>query len=163
MTRNLTIAERLISTVLILWGGITLYTLIRWIAALREMELIPYMSVTRFIVQYHLLLLLPLLTIVAGMLLLFNKKTGWTLSLIVLLSEALLILIPAGRRKSVFTDATTALVFSSIAFLSLALFCILALPAFRQKYTPTKATWWTVGLITVLLLVDKTLLYFLSE
>jgi hypothetical protein len=162
MTRLLSITEKTIASLLIAWAGLVCYFLIGGIWSLFEIGIIQPMPFVEFIKLYHLIFLLPLLTIVSGFSLLFNKKFGWTLSLASLIINGLFFLIPTEKGKSILTDGTSIIFFSSLAFLSLILFYILARPAFRNKYNATGKTWLIIALIAMLVLADRFILYLTS-
>ncbi len=162
MTRLLLISEKAIASLLIAWAGLVSYFLIGGVWTLFEIGIIQPMPFVEFVKLYHLVFLLPLLTIVAGFSLLFNKKFGWTLSLASLIINGLFFLIPTEKGKSVLTDGASIIFFSSLAFLSLSLFCILVHPAFRTRYNATGKTWLTIAIIAILVLVDKFILYLIS-
>ena len=81
MTRFLSITEKTIASLLIVWAGLVCYFLIGGIWTLLDIGIIQPMPFLEFVRLYHLVFLLPALTIIAGSFLLFNKKLGWTLSL----------------------------------------------------------------------------------
>lgn len=147
---------------LIVWGGLVLYTFINGVRFLFDFGLIPQLSFIQLFKKYHLILLLPTLTILGGLFLLFSKKIGWTISLIALLLNALLFFIPAENGKSMLTEQKMALAIFSLAILSLTTFYILTLPVYRNKYRASKKTWLAIALTTFMILIDKTILYLTS-
>jgi Na+-translocating ferredoxin:NAD+ oxidoreductase RnfD subunit len=162
MNRNFFIAEKVISTLLIIWGGLSLYFITVWVKSFFDLGLIEYVSFSKFCRNYHLIFLIPLVTLVGGTLLLFNKRIGWVISLITLLLNTMLSFIPVEKGKSIFDERSLILFFAFEAVLFLIMFCILVQPIYRNKYNSTKGTWWTIGLIALLILLDKTFLYLIS-
>jgi hypothetical protein len=162
MTPLLSITEKTIASLLIAWAGLVGYFLVGGIWSLFEIGIIQPMPFGQFVKLYHLVFLLPLLTIVSGFSLLFNKKFGWTLSLASLIINGLFFLIPTEKGKSILTDEASIIFFCSLAFLSLILFYILVRPAFRNKYNATRKTWLTIASIATLVLADRFILYLTS-
>ena len=162
MSRLLSITEKTIASFLIVWAGLVCYFLIGGIWSLFEIGIIQPMPFVEFVKLYHLIFLLPLLTTVAGFALLFNKKLGWTLSLASLIINGFFFLIPTEKGKSMLTDGTSVIFFSSLAFLSIVFFYILIRPAYRNKYNATKKNWLTIALIATIVLADRIILYLTS-
>ncbi|MGZ4090718.1 MAG: hypothetical protein ACXVNO_08360 [Bacteroidia bacterium] len=162
MTTLLSITEKVIASLLIVWAILLCYFLIGGAWTLFELGVIQPMSTAEFVMSYHLILLLPLLTFIGGILLLFNKKSGWKLSLATLIINNLFFLIPSAKGKSVLTEKSLMIFVSALAFLSLLFFYILVRPAFRNKYNATSMTWLTIGIMAILVLADKLILYIRS-
>jgi len=164
MTRNWYITEKIISLALIIWGGLLLYYSSRGILLVSDFVSIQDFSVWTTFKYYHLLFILPLATIIAGLLLLFDKRAGWTMALITLLLNALVFLIPKDKYTDNFNSNDNGLIafmlLSSIVCLTT--FAILLFKPFQVKYNPTKKTWWTIAIITSVILLDKTFIYWLS-
>jgi len=158
---NVQILEKVISSLLILWGGSNLYFIISWIRFLHDLGL-QYKSVL-LLRDYHLLFLVALLSVVGGILMLLRKRIGWIICLVMLLVNALLYLIPAEKGKRIFNNGTSLLVFSVIAIVFLILFSILASSPYREKYLSNRNTWLIVVVATIVAVLDKLVFYFASE
>ena len=120
MTPRFTFIEKTISLLLIIWGGVFLYFVILgayyvFNAGFKDGNISwQTISFARIIKNYHLQILLPLATSLAGLLLLFNKKIGWTCALITLLLNSFLFLIPADRTSRALQTQDTEFLFSII-------------------------------------------------
>ncbi|MBS1667677.1 MAG: hypothetical protein JST58_09900 [Bacteroidetes bacterium] len=162
MTHRFTIIERIISITLLLIGAIELYILVTDISTFIEIgirykkfqtETIPVFSIIK---HYHLTALLSVSTIIAGLILLISKKSGWTITVIVLLTNCFFVFIPYGGRhtgfdsnnEEYFVKALWSLFFLSLLF-------IMLLKPIRQKYSPTYKKYLTAIAITALLLIDR--------
>ncbi|MEO7486579.1 MAG: hypothetical protein ABIU77_05735, partial [Ferruginibacter sp.] len=161
MTSRLSITEKIISISLVIWGGLTLFYTSRGLFNFMEVVTRKDLSLLTTFKNVHILLLLPIATILAGALLFFDKKSGWTLSLIVLLLNGLMFLIPSNNHTHNFTsrhsDVVLALLVTAIA--CLIFFFILVQKPFLAKYHPTNRTWLTVALITIAIIFDRTLIF----
>jgi hypothetical protein len=108
MTSCFTTVEKIISIILIIWGGLSLYVSIQSTYYLFDIGFksgkITWQSISVFKVfkNYHLPFLLPVATTFAGIFLFVNKKIGWTTALITLLLNGLLFLIPTEKGKTIF-------------------------------------------------------------
>lgn len=162
MTPLLSITEKTIASLLIVWAVLLGYFLTGGIMTLFEIGLIQPISLIAFIKLYHLFCLLPLLTIVAGLSLLFNTRFGWMLSLALLIINGLFFLIPTEKGKTMLNDGTSIILVSSLVLFSLILFYILVRPVFLNKYNPTRNTWLTIALIASFVLADKFILFLIS-
>ena len=163
MPRNYIILEKVIAIILSSWGIISLYFLVNRLKFFFDIGIVQRISLFNLFVTYHLIILLPLMFILGGFLLLFSKKVGWLITLIALLLNILFNFIPAGKGKSLFIGNLTLIIFSSvITILFILIIYFLMLPPFRIKYTPSKKTWWVIGSITFLILLDKGIMYILS-
>ena len=164
MTRNWYIIEKIISLAMITWGGLLLYYSSRGILFLLDLISGKDISVLSTFKYYHLLFVLPLATIIAGLLLLFDNRTGWTMAIMTLLMNGLIFLIPRDKYTNNFNlndnGFITFMLFLSIVCLTI--FAILLRRPFQLKYHPTMKTWFTIVIVTSVILLDKTLIYLLS-
>jgi hypothetical protein len=164
MTRNWYITEKIISLALIIWGGLLLYYSSRGILLLSDFVSSQDFSVWTTFKYYHLLFILPLATIIAGLLLLFDKRTGWTMALMTLLMNAFVFSIPKDKYTNNFDLNSSGFIVSMLFFsiVCLTSFFILLRKPLQIKYNPTKKTWLTIAVLTLFILLDKTLIYLLS-
>lgn len=164
MTRNWFITEKIISAALIIWGGLSFYYSSRGVFYLLNAVTWKDLSISNTFKNFHIMFFLPLVTIIAGLLLFFNKKIGWTMSLIALFLNAFVFLIPKDKYTNNFNSNGKGLILftliTTIGFLTT--FIILLLKPFQAKYNPTKKTWLTIVLITFVVMLDRTLIFLFS-
>ena len=124
-------------------------------------ETISYLKIFK---NFHLQILLGLASICSGGLLLFGKRLGWLIALIVLFSNATILLIPRPGKyfHEYYVDKSFFLFGVPLALLFLLAFSILLLKPFRKKYCPIQKTWWTIGAAILIVIIDKTLVFLLS-
>jgi hypothetical protein len=170
MTFPLKITEKIISLLLILWGCFSLYFLSKEYYLIFsygfESGKLSWQEISLFKIfkNFHLIFILPCLTVFAGIFLALNKKIGWVTALIVLLLNALLIFIPSNKSWSIIEkrdfDTIAILIVTELLFFGL--FYTLLLKPFRLKYAPVNSAVKVVILTTVLVLLDKIIVTFTS-
>ena len=139
MTPNFTILEKVISIILILWASFWLYGTYLFLTNLFDMARsssgVYVISYSKLFNNYSLSIIGNTCTIVGGILLLFNKKPGWIISLISSLSYCLIFVVAAIKSASS-PKETLAVEFGRIILiiLMLSMFIILLLQPFRIKY-----------------------------
>lgn len=92
MTRNLSIAQKIISLLLFIWGAFGVYQY-----SLRSIELLKYHDIAFLFSIYHPLLSVFAITFIAGIFLFFNKKVGWILSIASLAINGIMNFIPFNK------------------------------------------------------------------
>jgi len=114
--------------------------------------------------NYHLTFLLPLTAIFAGFFLLYSKKIGWTIALIVTFLHAFLFLILSNKDEVLFIALGKALLIATILFCTLwvSSFIILLFKPFRLKYSATLKNFCVVSICVGIIILDKTILYLTS-
>ena len=162
MTPLLSITEKTIAVLLIAWGGIVLYTLISGISIITETSInSPFLNI-ELLKNFHPIFIFSIVTVCGGSLLLFNKKVGWIISITSLLLNIFFFLIPVEKGKNLFDDNISLLFYCGMSIVSLLSVHILVQPAFKDKYHATSKNWWTIASLTLLIMLDKTLLYLTS-
>ena len=164
MTTRFNKAEKVISVLLIIWGGMSLYLFIQGYYYIYSSLIASgslnwqNVSLLRIVKNFHLPILLPFAAIYAGFRMAFDHKDGWIVALIVLLSNGLLLFIPTEQKGWIFSIATDPVYCFSLFFIVCGLtllFVILILKPFRIKYEFTNKVGLMVALATVLILIDK--------
>jgi hypothetical protein len=166
MTRNWKITEKSIGVFQIIWGSLTLGLTIWSTKLLFDIgfEHLDYswedISISKVIKNYHYQILLPLLTIFAGVLLILNKRIGWLTGV---LTSALygisMISSPWTIENKEMENETLIYIFAGlVSLIFIAITGLLLTKQIRIKYNPTKKTWLIIGLLFILLLLDKLLL-----
>src|SRR4051794_14269771 len=96
MNKKWSIIEKILGILIVLWGLLAFYSVITMVWKLAHpphiIQPIPYFDIIK---SEHLNLILGLGTIYAGILLLFNTKEGWTLSVIATIMYAISFIISA--------------------------------------------------------------------
>ena len=141
MNRNFLIFEKLISTILILYGCIVLYSTILMIETLTDIAHSQNIANDDFIFLriskiYFLDILEGALTIFGGIFLLFGKKVGWIVSLIASLLNGILLLYAVIEAYSLNNESAfliSARILMMTLFFTMA-FCLTLYP-FRTKYS----------------------------
>jgi len=106
---------------------------------------------------YHINYLMGMLAFYGGFTLLYNKKSGWMASVVSCLLFMGFMFV-SGRNGVVgqaATKATYSVSYLIAGALFAALFILLILKPFRQKYKPTFANWLIMGGIVLLVIIDK--------
>lgn len=163
MSKNYTIFEKVISVILIIWGGIILYELSgNMITMYRggvRLEIVRPGLPAAFKVLLHfgVPLIVSIAAIISGILLLFNKKTGWVIAIIVLLTEALfpvlfLILYKVKPVTPYETDVNLVLFGAIWCLIFATMLSLLLLKPFRLKYSPNSAIYLIIIVVTGLVL-----------
>lgn len=164
MKVNYPLLEKIIAMLLFVWGGLLLFTISRFLYIILGHISWQSFSVSRFFKNFHLNILLPTVTLIAGILLFFGKRIGWILALIATFLNGILIYIPADMndRKLQEMEVYSLIGISLVSLLCLTSFCILLLKKFRAKYSFTNGTIWIVAMISILVTLDKIILYLTS-
>ena len=163
MDRNWRVTEKVIGAVQIAWG-ITVLIVFIWSSNQLFMVIAPLLDLTwdnislgKILINYHFSLLLPLLTALAGLGLLMNKKAGWIASVVLLLINGTSILISFWTAKADLTDEMiSTYLFGGITTVAFFLMTSLLMTRyFRLKYEPTPGTWWTIIILALIILTDR--------
>jgi len=162
LNRTLTITEKTVSTLLIIWGALLLYLSIEALRMALSFGFIQKDSIFNLLVVYHILVLIPVITVAGGTFLLFGKKLGWVVSLIASLLNAVNFLIPTEKGKSMFKNTQLLLTVVWLTIFSLLTFYILTLPAFRIKYKANSKNWWVIIITVLIIVIDKSISYLMS-
>lgn len=100
-----------------------------------------------------------------GLLLLFDKTTGWTLSIASLATNAVLYVIPSHKYYDpAFASPELGML---ILLTVMASFCITGLiillqKPFREMFNPTTKTWWIIQTLTLACIFDRVYFYLRS-
>lgn len=162
MTRKLKITEKTIGVFHILWGGAGLLVAIWTIKYFFDFGFehldISWedFSILKIIKNYHSQVLLPLLTLFAGVALILNKRIGWFAALVTsALNGIQMVLWPWTIENE---EMEETLVYAFAGFISLIFITIVGLlltKQIRSKYNPSKKDWVIMSITFTLLLVDK--------
>jgi hypothetical protein len=163
MSKNYNIFEKVISIILIIWGGITLYELtdsmINMYSGGVRLEIVRpgLTTVFKVLLHFYASLIVSIASIISGILLLSNKKTGWIIAIIVLLTEALypvlFILLHKVNPTTPYETDVNLILYGAIWCLIFATqLSLLLLKPFRLKYSPTSATYLFIIVVTGLVL-----------
>jgi len=163
MSNRYSIIEKVISFILITWGGIILYELTGSMISMYRggvrLEIVrPGLNaVFRVLFHFGVPLIVCIASIISGILLLSNKKTGWIIAIIVLLTETLypvsFILLHIVKPTTPYKTDVKLILFGAIWSLIFAIMLILLLlKPFRLKYSPSSATYLVIIVVTGLLL-----------
>ena len=162
MNNKWKIIERVIALIFIIGGGSLLY--LEWTSfhnllnILLQRTSIENLSSIYFLKIFHLFFLIPVASLVAGVLLLLHKKTGWILCASVSLLFIFLTYIPVHGKSDYFNDMSkVAIWLISFSVFCLTIFITLLLKPFREKYKPTKTNWMIIFLIVGLVFLDRIL------
>ncbi len=140
MNRNFVIIEKIIATILVLYGSMFLYSTLFMVSTLtriaqeQNIEKVDFLFL-RISRGYSLSILGSSLTILGGVLLFFNKRLGWILSLLASLLLGVQLLIAIVEAYSLNNENAiliSARIFMTTLFLSFT-FCLLLRP-YRIKY-----------------------------
>jgi Na+-translocating ferredoxin:NAD+ oxidoreductase RnfD subunit len=162
MTKNWTIIEKIIALILVTGSGLLFYlTYIGFHNYLDSvLGKIPLNQIRwlYFFNIYQNAFFISLGTLLAGILLMINKKVGWIIAIAILFLLAFSFYFPSlTAPKYIFDDASSKVVAAVIGF---SLFCLtllttLLLKPFREKYKPTRANWIVILIIIVLGVIDR--------
>ena len=167
MTSRYSTIEKVISILLFGWGVTFLvgtiisnynFLQLEFKNGMLSWQTISFFNIFR---RYHLMILLALATIFAGVSLFLNKRVGWTFAIITLLLNAILPFIPVDKYDGLFySHFIFQEILFSLAFASL--FLILLLRPFREKYNVTNKTWLIIATITGIIIIEKTIFFLTS-
>lgn len=154
------IIEKIVAFSLAAWGVILLFTASRALVFLIGLVPANELSILNLFVHYHIMLMVPLASVVAGVLLIFEHRIGWAMSIITLLLNAFVWLIPQDRYQfTKFTSDNGYLMgLAVVNLVCLAAAIVLVSTPFKKKYMPGKATWVTIAGITGIVLIDRLLM-----
>jgi len=159
MNKTWLIVEKIIGTALTGWGMVVLYNVTTTVLDMITSGFSHSVKITylQLFERNHLNLLLSLATVFAGIMLWFNDKKGWLLSIICAALYCVTFL-KSSRANSI--DSTQPLFefhksYALMALLCLIIFILLIQKPFWKKYQPTKRNWLWVIVITAVLLIDK--------
>ncbi len=152
MNRNWYITEKIISLALIIWGGFLLYLISTFLLFIYNRISWENLSLIKTFTNFHFVFFLPLATVVAGVLLLFEKKIGLIMALITLFLNPFIFIIPKDKHSNTFSSAESVIVAVLISLLCFATFRMLFAKPFRLKYKLTKNNCITVAVFVFILL-----------
>ncbi len=161
MNKKWFVIEKIIASLITLWGIYTLYSIVSTIYGMITSGFVSSGNITYLhIVQTnHLNILLSVACIFGGMFLFYSDKTGWLLSLICSSMFAIAMFMSAAtnrtdiKQKDPFFYQSYSL--TGIAFL--VIIVLLLQKYFREKYNPTAKNRKIVGLVLLVLIADKIL------
>ena len=159
MTQPWKITEKVIAIFFIIWGaGLLSHEIYVWH---QIFQLTPFswheFSLTKFLINYQLDLLLLLLTLFSGIMLLIRTKTGWIFSLSISLFTPFNYLIYLYFNSDV--GRSVYIVLLGIAILFLTIFILLLSTPIRSSYPSKKFAWKYVAIIFIVLLTDQFLFH----
>lgn len=158
------IIEKVIAIVLILMAGLMIEAFIDWFNLMHKYGYYPIIEPNsllfiRFLKHFYAIILLCLFEIIGGTLLFFNRKAGWMIAMIALLTDSLVpvvvrMLLYKTRWTDFFDidDLPTLVIICWFIFFS-SLLVIMCLKPFRLKYLPTMKTYFGIAGVSVLLLI----------
>lgn len=158
-----TIIEKVIAVILLLWGIYSLYNLISYIADMINTGYVNSIgkSYWQLAADNYLGVLASLACIFAGFLLLTADRMGWILSLMASAASAVSFFMSSRSNaihdKLQFSEFYKSYGITALVFI--AIFFLLLLKPFREKYLPTSKTWlWIFGII-LLFIINKLILW----
>jgi uncharacterized membrane protein YidH (DUF202 family) len=163
MTKSWKITEMVIGVFQILWGILTLSLAIWSTKQIFDIgfEHLDYswedLSIPKIIKNYHYQLLLPILTIFAGLSIILNKRIGWITGVITsaLLSTSMILSLWTIENKETENETQLYVFIGLISVIFITIFGLLLTKPIRAKYNPTERTWLIIGIIFTLLLLDN--------
>lgn len=165
MRRKWFITEKIISVALVIGGSLLFYStsigLFNLISILHSKDF----SVVTTFKSFHIVFFLSLMTIFGGVFLFFNKRISWLISLITLILNGFIYLIPPNRHTHIFSSKHLDIILIRLlmTITCLTVFVILFQKPFLAKYNPTKKTWLTIALISFAIVFDRTLIFLFSQ
>lgn len=163
MTKRTQFTERGIAIMQILIGLFAFVFAYQVISSMYGLLNENQMLVTRrnyltFFFKYHLFIIVPFLLLFSGWKLFKSRKTGWLLSIILLIYITIsLAATNLTFKKNDFTwrDSTLLILFQVLFLLMTVL---ILLKPFRERYRPTKIDWFVIGTSVSFLLLDRLVL-----
>lgn len=159
MKKSWTITEKVIATLLQAWAVYFVYSLTNGISDRLHFVTKVQMDYGLIISMFHMSYIIGILTFVAGVALLYDKKWGWLSCIICTILFAGFMLVSG--RNGIQKENNVMLMASVGYFITAALFIILLFllvqKPFRQKYKPTILNWLIVGASVLLVLIDKSI------
>ena len=159
MNKTWVIIEKIIGTALTAWGMVVLYNVIATVLDMITSGFSHSVKITylQLFERNHLNLLLSLAAVFGGVMLWFNDKKGWLLSIICasLYFVTFIMSSHANSKDSLQPYFEFHKSYSLMALLFLAILILLIQKPFWKKYQPTTRNWLWVIAITVVLLIDK--------
>lgn len=164
MTQRFTIAEKVIATLLIIWGCLQIaavsvsYYYIFY--SLKDFPQIKF-SALRIIKNVHPVLLGSAISMLAGIFLFLNKKSAWVFATSACLLNMLLYFIPIYKNKKVSSidPASKWVILILLMALWMASLYVLLLKPVRVKYSVTNRAYIWVLAITVFVAIDHWVVY----
>ena len=167
MAFRLTIIEKIISIFLILWAGLELfsifYTLETIISFGLEQKFLTWnnLSFSKIFKNYHLNILVSILSLFSAAFLLFQKRIGWILTIAVCIINIFSYLIPLLNINEAYNKINNS-TFYLIGGILIAVFStfitLLLQKGFRDKYYFSTKMCYTILIITSIYLTDRILL-----
>ncbi len=166
MSKRMTIIEKIIASLLIIFACLEAY-LLYWqinyiveIASGREFVKKFEVSYIALLINYHSQLISVLLGFFAGLFLLLNKKTGWILAVATCLIRSIMYsytFLQADISGDKATKPAPYLVFIGLLGIAITVLILLLQKEFRNKYQVSVKTWGIISLITILYFIDMIL------
>ncbi len=158
--------EKAIGGIQVAWGAFALFVAVYGLQNLYDAGVTYFqltlekISIWKILKTYHFEFLLAILSLISGLLLILNKKSGWQLAIITSFVTAMLSVIELiyfyCRPNKLKFDKTNAISFQlPIIVIFFSISFILLLKSFRTKYGLTRSTRWIIIIIAGLLLFDK--------
>jgi len=151
--------EKIIGTIIGIWGIVALYSVTITVANLVNHGYAAANHITYFqlFLSNHLNFFLALASLFGGFMLLFNDRQGWLLCII---CTALYVVTFFQSSQANAADNTQPYYaffksYSILALLFLVMLILLIQKPFRKKYVSTARNWLCVGIIIVAAIVDK--------
>lgn len=162
MTRNWKIIEKVIGIFQIVWGTLVLVIIISSFKQFFDISFErfdnywEYISIPKVVKNYHYLILLPLMTIFAGLTLILKKKIGWLMGIVTSATYGIsIVLLPWTIDKEI-GNITLIYVFTGlISLVFITIFGLLMTKQIREKYNPTKKNWVIMSILFALLILDR--------
>jgi magnesium-transporting ATPase (P-type) len=150
--------QKIIAICFIIWGaGILAYGIYAWLAIFKMINLSWHdFSPWYFLKKNHSSFIGPILSLIAGILLLTRNRIGWISGICVSISIPLGYLINHRFYEEMHkTNATGLFVISGISLLFLFAFISLVSNPIRSAYRPNKFSWIAIIIIFVLIMADQ--------
>jgi hypothetical protein len=165
MIVNWKIIEKVIGAIQLIWGVCFLFITV-WSIKLIFDSVFGYydysladISISKIIKNYHYQILLPTMTIFAGLALILKKKIGWLIGIVTSAIYSIsIILLPLTIENENIEDDSLLYVYiltGLISFIFTIILCLLLTKRIRTKYNPTSKNWVIISFLFVVLVLDK--------
>lgn len=171
MTKNWKITKKTIGAIQLAWGGFFLIFIILSVfdsiestiaqSHLNEADI----STLKVVNLFHHSIIVSIITLIAGILLLLNKRIGWLMSIVACASNFISIILSpilivnnSQDLDLADIDLNTYVSFGLVALIPLVVLMLLLSKPILNNYNPTKKTW-LIALITfTMILADQLIL-----
>ena len=158
MIINRNISEKVIGIILITWSCIKLYYTSSNLINIFEISDLSWeeVSIFKVVKNYHFQYIIPILSIVSGLLLILNKRVGWIGSTVMSFVTGIGIIILSWKLynaegNSIEITISDFLLPSFLTVLFLIIGLVLLSKVYREEYLPTKNTW-IIMILTIIIL-----------